>query len=52
MATAALLAGDPVVIVYPDGHELLVLPEHARGVTAFFLSAAALVTAEHPPSPG
>jgi hypothetical protein len=41
MATAALFAGDPVVIVYPDGHELLVLPEHARGVAAFFLNAAA-----------
>lgn len=41
MATEALFAGDPVVIVYPDGHELFVLPEHARGVAAFFLNAAA-----------
>ncbi len=24
MATRALFEGDPVVIVYPDGHELLV----------------------------
>jgi hypothetical protein len=41
MATEALFAGDPVVIVYRDGHELLVHPEHARGVAAVFLSAAA-----------
>jgi len=41
MATEALFAGDPVVIVYPDGHELLVRPEHARGVAALFLGAAA-----------
>jgi hypothetical protein len=40
MATEALFAGDPVVIVYPDGHELLVHPEHARGVAALFLGAA------------
>jgi len=31
MATQALFAGDPVVIVYPDGHELLVRPEHIGG---------------------
>ena len=36
MATRALLAGDPVVIVYPDGHELLVRPERADGVAALF----------------
>ena len=41
MATEALFAGDPVVIVYPDGHELLVHPEHARGVAALLLIAAA-----------
>ncbi|HEX8959689.1 MAG TPA: hypothetical protein VF770_07695, partial [Solirubrobacterales bacterium] len=41
MATRALFAGDPVVIAYPDGHELLMLPEHARGIVAVFLSAAA-----------
>jgi hypothetical protein len=31
MATRALFEGDPVVIVYPDGHELLVQPELPRG---------------------
>lgn len=41
MATEALFAGDPVVIVYSDGHELLVRPESARGVAALFLSVAA-----------
>lgn len=41
MATDALFAGDPVVIVYPDGHELLVRPEHTRGVAGLFLGAAA-----------
>ncbi|MGE5282301.1 MAG: DUF1330 domain-containing protein [Chloroflexota bacterium] len=35
MATRALFEGDPVVIVYPDGHELLVQPEQAQdGSTA------------------
>ncbi len=32
MATRALFAGDPVVLVLPDGHELLMTPEHARGL--------------------
>jgi len=41
MATRALFAGDPVVLVYPDGHELLVTPEHARGVAALFLLVSA-----------
>ncbi len=41
MATRALFAGDPVVLVYPDGHELLVTPEHARGLAGMFLLAAA-----------
>ena len=43
MATKALFAGDPVVIVYPDGHELLVRPEHVGGVVALFLAAAAFL---------
>lgn len=43
MATRALFAGDPVVLVFPDGHELLVTPEHARGVAGVLLVAAALV---------
>lgn len=37
MATRALFHGDPVVIVYPDGHELLVRPEHAAGIVALLL---------------
>jgi hypothetical protein len=41
MATQALFAGDPVVIVYPDGHELLVRPEHVGGIAALFLAVAA-----------
>lgn len=43
MATAALFSGDPVVIVYPDGHELLVRPEHAAGLVGLLLIAAAFV---------
>jgi hypothetical protein len=31
MATRALLEGHPVVIVYPDGHELLIDPEPTGG---------------------
>ena len=41
MATRALFAGEPVVLVFPDGHELLVTPEHASGVAALFLMQAA-----------
>jgi hypothetical protein len=37
MATAALFSGEPVVIVYPDGHELLVRPEHAAGLVGLLL---------------
>lgn len=40
MATRALFAGDPVAIVYPDGHEVLFTPEHARGVAGIFLLLA------------
>jgi len=43
MATAALFGGDPVVIVYPDGHELLVRPEHAAGLVGLLLIAAAFL---------
>lgn len=43
MATAALFSGDPVVIVYPDGHELLVRPEQAAGLVGLLLIAAAFV---------
>ena len=41
MATRALFSGEPVVIVYPDGRELLIRPEEARGVAALFLLFAA-----------
>jgi hypothetical protein len=41
MATRALLSGDPVVIVYPDGHELLIRSEGARSIAARFLVFAA-----------
>lgn len=41
MATRALFSGDPVVIVYADGHELLVRPEHAVGIVAVLLGLAA-----------
>ncbi len=41
MATRALFAGQPVVLVFPDGHELLITPEHARGLARLFLSGAA-----------
>lgn len=41
MATSALFSGDPVVIVYPDGRELLVRPEHVGGIAALFLVVAA-----------
>ena len=42
MATRALFSGDPVVLVYPDGHELLVTPERVAGMAALFLLIAAL----------
>lgn len=31
MATKALLDGESVLIVYPDGHELLIIPEPSGG---------------------
>ncbi|MCA1846130.1 MAG: hypothetical protein LC792_23655 [Actinobacteria bacterium] len=43
MATRALFGGDPVVLVYPDGHELLMTPELARGIAALFLILAVAV---------
>lgn len=43
MATRALLDGDPVVIAYADGHELLVRPEQtARLLTILFAFASFL----------
>lgn len=41
MATRALFAGDPVVIVYRDGRELLVRPEHVTGIAGLLLVVAA-----------
>ena len=43
MATRALFAGDPVVLVYPDGHELLIIPDHAHRITALLLAVGTLV---------
>jgi hypothetical protein len=43
MATRALFDGDPVVIVYPDGHELLVRPEQVHGVAGWALHLAMLL---------
>lgn len=43
MATRALFGGDPVVLVFSDGHELLVTPEHARGLAGLLLVAAGLL---------
>lgn len=31
-ATEALLEGDPVILIYPDGNELLITPEPSGGV--------------------
>src|SRR4051794_1659402 len=45
MATRALFSGDPVVLVYPDGRELLLTPEHARGVAALALLLLLVVSA-------
>jgi MYXO-CTERM domain-containing protein len=43
MATRALFAGDPVAIVYPDGREFLVRPEHAGGLAALLIIVAAFL---------
>ena len=43
MATRALFAGDPVVLVYPDGRELLITPDHAHRVAALLIAAGALL---------
>lgn len=37
MATRALFQGDPVVLVYPDGREIVFTPEHAGGVLGILL---------------
>jgi hypothetical protein len=43
MATDALFAGDPVAIVYADGHELLMEPNRATGFAALLLLAVGLL---------
>jgi hypothetical protein len=40
MATRALFEGDPVVLVYPDGREILFTPEPTRGVLALLMFLA------------
>lgn len=42
MTTNALLAGDPVVLVYPDGREMLMTPERPTDGLAALLFAFAL----------
>jgi hypothetical protein len=37
MVTRALFGGDPVVLVYPDGREMLFTPERERGLAALLL---------------
>lgn len=41
MVTRALFGGDPAVLIYPDGREVLFTPEQARGVAALILLLAA-----------
>jgi hypothetical protein len=41
MTTRALFHGDPVVLIYPDGREIVFTPERAGGVVALFLLLAA-----------
>jgi len=45
MATRALFEGDPIVIVYPDGHKLLVQPEQTYGFARWSRAAVALLLA-------
>ena len=37
MVTRALFGGDPAVLVYPDGREILFTPERASGLLAIVL---------------
>lgn len=41
MATGALYGGDPVVLVFPDGNELFMTPEHVRGLAGLLLPITA-----------
>jgi hypothetical protein len=42
LASRALFSGDPVVVVHPDGREVLFTPESPSGVVAVLLFAALL----------
>lgn len=42
-AARALFEGDPVAIVYPDGHELLIHPEEVHGLARLPLAVAAVL---------
>lgn len=44
MVTRALFGGDPAVLVYPDGREILFTPERASGVLALILLIGLAVT--------
>jgi hypothetical protein len=43
LATRALYSGDPVVLVWPNGVEVVFTPEHARGIAAVMVFAMALL---------
>lgn len=43
MASRALSDGDPVAIVYSDGHELLIRPEEMSGVVAMLAILIAFI---------
>lgn len=40
LTSRALFAGDPAVVVYPDGHEVMFTPERTSGLAALLLLAA------------
>jgi hypothetical protein len=42
LTSRALFAGDPVVVVHPDGQEILFTPERSHGLVTFLLHAALL----------
>jgi hypothetical protein len=42
MTSRALFSGDPVVVVYPDGREVLFTPKPVHGLAAAFLLLALL----------
>ncbi|MGH2801123.1 MAG: hypothetical protein ACRDM0_26310, partial [Thermoleophilaceae bacterium] len=42
-APRALFEGDPVALVLPDGHEMLVTPEPVRGLTGLLLLIAGVL---------